>query len=193
MFVVSAVESLSDVVLAHLEKGHTRADVAVALDVVRRAGTALRPSFVSFTPWTTLTDYLDLLDFVAAERIVDQVDAIQYAIRLLIPPGSALLSRPVIHPYLGDLDPGRFTYRWTHPDARMDRLHADVSRVVEQAARAGEDAAVTFERVRATALALAGDTTPRPRVTAPSARSPRLTEPWFCCAEPTESQLATID
>src|SRR5207245_7240013 len=46
LFVVSAVESLSDVVLANLEKGHTRADVSVALDILRRAGITLRPSFV---------------------------------------------------------------------------------------------------------------------------------------------------
>jgi radical SAM superfamily enzyme YgiQ (UPF0313 family) len=197
VFVVSAVESLSDVVLANLEKGHTRADVAVALDVVRRAGIELRPSLVSFTPWTTLADYLDLLDFVSAQQIVDQVDAVQYAIRLLIPPGSALLSRPAVHPYLGPLDAGRFTYRWTHPDARMDRLYADVSRVVEEAARRGEDAGVTFERVRAAALALDGGVAPRASVTARSprvlSRSPRLTEPWFCCAEPTESQLGTVE
>src|SRR6059036_1899113 len=64
VFVVSAVESLSDVVLANLEKGHTRADVVVALDIVRRAGIAPRPTFVAFTPWTTLADYLELFDFV---------------------------------------------------------------------------------------------------------------------------------
>lgn len=58
---VSAVESIGDVVLANLEKGHTRADVPVALEIVRRAGIALRPSFVPFTPWTTLDDYLELL------------------------------------------------------------------------------------------------------------------------------------
>jgi len=34
VFVVSAVESLSDVVLANLEKGHTAADVPLALDVL---------------------------------------------------------------------------------------------------------------------------------------------------------------
>ncbi|TMQ68719.1 MAG: radical SAM protein, partial [Candidatus Eisenbacteria bacterium] len=50
LFVVSAVESLSDTVLAHLEKGHTRADVFAALGILRQAGIALRPSLVSFTP-----------------------------------------------------------------------------------------------------------------------------------------------
>src|SRR6266508_6677645 len=40
VFMVSAVESLSDTVLANLEKGHTRADVARALQIVRAAGIA---------------------------------------------------------------------------------------------------------------------------------------------------------
>src|SRR5436309_3996661 len=138
-FVVSAVESLSDVVLGHLEKGHSRADVPVALEIVRRAGIALRPSFVAFTPWTTLSDYLKLLEFVDAHAVIDDVDPVQYAIRLLIPPGSALLSRAPIQAHLGPLDPAALTYRWSHPDPRMDGLHAAVSQVVADAARA-EDA-----------------------------------------------------
>ena len=56
---VSAVESLSDRVLAQLDKGHTRADVFEALRITRAAGLTLRPSLVSFTPWTTLDDYLE--------------------------------------------------------------------------------------------------------------------------------------
>ncbi len=66
-FVVSAVESLSDEVLARLAKGHTRADVFAALDVCRAAGVALRPSFVAFTPWSTLDDYLELCEWIARE------------------------------------------------------------------------------------------------------------------------------
>ncbi len=182
-FVVSAVESLSDVVLANLEKGHTRADVAIALGIVRAAGIVLRPSFVCFTPWTTLADYVELLDFVEREDLIDRVDPIQYAIRLLVPPGSGVLSRQAIRPHLGALDAAAFTYRWTHPDPRMDRLHAQVSVLVEHAARAGEDARVTFERVRdAATTAVGGASQPRVgrlREPLPS-RSPRLTEPWFC-------------
>src|SRR5207249_10127565 len=48
-FVVSAVESLSDTVLAQLDKGHTKADVLAALGILRDAGIPLRPSFVPFT------------------------------------------------------------------------------------------------------------------------------------------------
>ena len=197
VFVVSAVESLSDVVLANLEKGHTGADVPVALDILRRAGIALRPSFVAFTPWTTLEDYQHLLDVVEAERWVGEVDPVQFAIRLLVPPGSSLLSRPAMQAHLGPLDPATFTYTWTHPDPRMDLLHREVRALVEAAAHAGDELSVTFERIRAAVAALAGAGTQRTRVIARSralpVRSPRLTESWFCCAEPTDSQMGAVD
>jgi len=194
-FVVSAVESLSDGVLAALEKGHTAADVPVALDVVRAAGIALRPSFVAFTPWTTLDDYRELLDFVATEDLIDDVDPVQYTIRLLVPPGSALLSRPAIRPYLGALDPAAFTYRWTHPDPHMDRLEREVRSLVEGGTAAEELAPQIFDRVREAAATIAQGAALRRTVGRSVARlpgrAPRLTEPWFCCAEPTESQLKT--
>jgi len=145
VFVVSAVESLSDTVLANLEKGHTRADVFAALAIMRRAGIALRPSLVSFTPWTTLGDYLDTLEVVEREGLVDSIDPVQYAIRLLIPPGSVLLDRASIRPFLGPLDQAAFSHRWTHPDRRMDELHGAVTRLVEEATKENEDPAVTFQ------------------------------------------------
>lgn len=147
-FVVSAVESLSDMVLAHLEKGHNRADVFRALEILRSCGIPLRPSLVSFTPWTTLDDYLDVLDFVDAQGLIDCVDPVHYTIRLLVPPGSGLLSRPAIQPFLTGLDQTALTYRWTHPDPIMHRLYENVSALVEEASRVGEDAADTFQRVR---------------------------------------------
>lgn len=182
-FVVSAVESLSDVVLTNLEKGHTRAHVQVALDVLRGAGIALRPSFVPFTPWATIEDYLEVLDWVAREGLVDHVDPVQFTIRLLVPPGSLLLSRPALRPALGDLDAASFTHRWTHSDPRMDSLQRDVSALVEAAARADEDGAVTFRRIRGLAYARAGRADMAGVFREPPPERPipaRLTEPWFC-------------
>jgi radical SAM superfamily enzyme YgiQ (UPF0313 family) len=182
-FVVSAVESLSDVVLANLEKGHTRRDVTTALDIVRGAGIALRPSFVPFTPWATLDDYLDLLDFIAAEGLIDHIDQVQLSIRLLVPPGSLLLERRTIRPFLGELDAAGFTYRWTHPDPRMDELQREVSALVAEAAHSREDPARTFGRISSLATERAGRTGRRmPFRELPPERPvpPRLTEPWFC-------------
>jgi radical SAM superfamily enzyme YgiQ (UPF0313 family) len=182
-FVVSAVESLSDTVLAHLDKGHTRADVVTLVRLMRETGIALRPTWVAFTPWTTLDDYRAMLDFVDGEDLVDAVDPVQYSLRLLVPPGSLLASHPAMRPHLGPLVDGAFSHAWTHRDPRMDVLQAEVGRVVEEAANARADEAATFDRVRALADATAG-TSPRrlpaERALPDRARPPRLTEPWFC-------------
>src|SRR4029079_16152281 len=132
------------------------ADVPRALEIVRGAGMSLRPTFVPFTPWTALEDYLNLCRFIRAHALEDEVDPVQLSLRLLVPPGSALLAAPDIAPYLGPLDEQALSYRWTHPDPRMDRLEADVSALVEEAAGAGEAAIVTFGRIHRLAAAAAG-------------------------------------
>src|SRR3989441_4035338 len=147
-FIVTAAESLSDTVLANLAKGHSRADVFAALHAVRAAGIALRPTWVPFTPWTTLDDYRKLLDVVEAHALIDAIDPVQYSIRLLVPPGSLLLETDAMRPFLGPLVEGAFYYRWTHPDARMERLHAGVSALVAGAADARGDVTATFNRIR---------------------------------------------
>lgn len=178
-FIISAVESLSDRVLEILQKQHTRADVEEALGICREAGIPLRPTWVAFTPWTTLDDYCEVLHFVEANGLIDHIDPVQYAIRLLIPPGSWLAEHPETLPHRGELDEAAFTYRWTHPDRAMDKLHKDVSKLVERDAAAGDDAAVTFFRI----LELAHGRDPSAAVCtlAPErVRTPRLTETWFC-------------
>jgi radical SAM superfamily enzyme YgiQ (UPF0313 family) len=196
LFVISAVESFSDLVLARLEKGHTHADVLAALAIVRQAGITLRPSLVPFTPWATLDDYLELFDIVDSHELIDATDPVQYTIRLLIPPGSALLTRSDVHRFLGPLDQTGFQYQWTHPDLRMDKLHREVSAAVEAAAGTSEDPVATFDRLRAMAYRFADRQPPAPMVSRPQSpdrhRPPRMNEPWFCCAEPTESQLRPL-
>ena len=182
IFTISAVESLSDVVLSHLEKGHTRADVVEALRLLRSARIVLRPSFVSFTPWTTLDDYIDVLEFVEAEGLIDHVDPVQFAIRLLVPPGSVLLSRADTRRWIGPLVQETFTYKWAHPDPRMDELHREVTELVENAVASKEDAVATFYRIRDLAYAARGGES-RARALSLSplrVRPPRLTEAWFC-------------
>jgi radical SAM superfamily enzyme YgiQ (UPF0313 family) len=179
VFMISAVESLSERVLANLEKGHTRADVSRALRIVRDAGIAFRPTWVAFTPWTTLEDYLEMFEFVEREGLIDHVDPVQFTLRLLVPPGSALLTRSAITPCLGALDQAAFIHRWTHPDPRMDVLQLEASRFVEAAA--AEDAAATFYRLKALARSAAGlPPEPAPALLPNRRRSPRLTEAWFC-------------
>lgn len=183
IFIVSAVESLSNTVLDRLEKGHTRDDVVEALRILRSADLALRPTFVSFTPWTTIDDYLDVLEFVESQDLIDHVDPVQYSVRLLVPPGSLLLSQPDSHTWLGRLIKETFSYQWAHPDPRMDELHRRVSELVEQAATGSDDAAVTFYTILDLARGVRGDRLAAqlaPPFDPDRLRPPRLTEAWFC-------------
>lgn len=186
IFVVSAVESVSDLVLERLRKGHTRDDVVRALAILRDADLPMRPSLVTFTPWTTLDDYLDLLDFVVVHDLVDHIDPVQYTIRLLVPPGSALLAESDTRSWIGELDEAGFTYTWRHGDARMDRLHKRVSRLVEEADASGEerDNRRVFHQIRRLAAEAAGVDTPTEQpfhdIPLKRRRVPRLTEAWFC-------------
>ena len=185
VFVVSAVETLDDRVLELLDKGHTRAGADRALAIVRAAGITLRPSLVPFTPWSTLEGYGELLDWIETRELVDAIDPIHLAIRLLIPPGSKLLELAETREVIGPLAPDHLTYVWKHADARMDALQAAVLATVESAARAKEDPRDTFSRVRALyRAALQGrplDALPAAgNAHAPPVRLPRLSEAWFC-------------
>ena len=179
LFIISAVESLSDRVLTILDKQHTREDVIKAFQFVRDAGIALRPTWVTFTPWTTLEDLQEVLEFVEANDLIDHVDPVQYSVRLLIPPGSWLADHEETLPYRGELDEAAFTYRWTHPDPRMDQLQKNIAKLVEQDAEADEDTAATFYRI----MELAGSRQPVGAASSMAAdrqRAPRMTETWFC-------------
>ena len=164
LFVTSAVESLNDRVLQALDKGHTAADVPVALWAVRAAGAELRPTLLPYTPWTELEDIPALFDFAIEHDLVGAIDPVQFTLRLLLPPGSLLLDD--CEPWLRGFDPAAFTWRWEHPDPRVD----DRWRRSVAAAQAGAG----FDQLRAIATA-------RPPRAARKARPvPRLTEPWFC-------------
>jgi radical SAM superfamily enzyme YgiQ (UPF0313 family) len=184
LFVITAVESLSDRVLQELQKGHTRSDVDDALNILRSAGMAVRPSLLPFTPWSTLDDYFDLLDWIDRESLEDSVDPVQLTIRLLIPPGSLLLESPEARPYLGSFDEEALSFQWTHPDPSIDELQREAARLVEHCAMHREEPRITLQRLRRLASALREDSETRACVTGAEGRvrkrAPRLTEPWFC-------------
>ncbi len=167
-FVVTAVESTDDVVLAKLDKRHTRADVERMLAASRAVGLTVRPTFVPFTPWTSLNELIGLVDFIEAHDLVDCVDPVQLTVRLLVPSGSLLLGDPAF----GELDAAALTHTWTHTDPRVDALQ----RIVASLAEDGAD----FEQLRAAYYA-AADREPLPlHPWAPRPTAPRLTEHWFC-------------
>jgi radical SAM superfamily enzyme YgiQ (UPF0313 family) len=180
-FVVSAVESLSDRVLEQLHKRHRRAGFEQALAACRAAGLVMRPTFVAFTPWTTLEDARELVDLIAREGLEAAVDPIQLAIRLLVPPGSLLIEPMRASGLLGELDADALTFRWVHPDARLDALQLALAERVEVDTEAGVATDDTHRAVRQLTWAVTAEDPPQltapPR---PRRRVPRLSEPWFC-------------
>jgi len=189
-FVTSAVESVDDGLLAKLEKGHTRADFEQVAAEMRAAGLPLIPTFVAFTPWTSLQQYSDLVSTVDRLGLIEHVSPVQWSIRLLIPRGSRLLELEDVRALVDPFDPVALAFPWRHPDARMDALQRRVAAIVGDAdgtprheiahAIVGEIAAVD----PAVRVPLRAD--------APSAGVPHVTEPWYCCAEPTEGQAALL-
>jgi radical SAM superfamily enzyme YgiQ (UPF0313 family) len=180
LFIVSAVESLNDRVLAVLRKGHTAADVPEALRLVREAGIDLRPTLLPYTPWTELSDLPALFEFAERHDLVDRIDPVQYTLRLLIPPGSAILEGDEPRPWLGRLEPDQFGWTWTHPDPRVDDVWRVSSRIASRGAEQGEDPLATIASLRDLAFGALGRPSPAPLAPRSRTRPPRLTEPWFC-------------
>jgi len=178
-FVTSAIESIDDRTLALFDKGHTRVDFIDAVTLCRDAGVTIIPTFVAFHPWLTLTSYCELLDTIAELDLVDHVAPIQLAIRLLVPEGSRLLELEEMRSHISGFDPATLTYRWSHPDPRVDALHLDITAIVGM--RLNVDRPAVFAEIRALArdragLPPAGETRPaRDRATVPY-----LNEPWYC-------------
>lgn len=182
VFAVSAVESVSEIVLEKIVKGHTKQDVSEALKVLDAAGIAMRPSLLPFTPWTSIEDYLELLEFVEVHDLVENIDPVHFSIRLLVPPGSALLDRSDTQEWLGPLDETAFGYTWRHPDLRVDQLQRDIAALVEDATLADADPLETFAKIKELAYSAAGTQPPEVvrRRDGVRRRPPRLSESWFC-------------
>jgi radical SAM superfamily enzyme YgiQ (UPF0313 family) len=191
LFVISAVESVDDGILERLDKGHTREDFLYVARKFRELGMTLHPTFVPFTPWTTLDGYLDLLRVLAAEELVENVAPIQLGIRLLIPEGSRLLELEEVRGTVGAFDAESLVYPWRNPDARVDLLSETVQSIAAEADRKKESRAAAFARIWEAAHAAAGMDAPALRVTE-GRGVPFLSEPWYCCAEPTRDQLVSI-
>src|SRR5262249_32367704 len=115
---------------------------------------------------------------------------------LLIPAGSRLLQLNEIHNFIGQFDPAALLYPWKHPDRRLDALAQRVQAIADACDKARHSSLSTFAQIwRAAATAIGAASydsawpVPRLKATPPV---PRISEPWYCCAEPTEDQFVAI-
>lgn len=175
-FVTSAVESVDDNILARLEKGHTRADFERAVGLCRDTGLTLAPTFVAFTPWTTIEGYRDLLQEIVRLDLIEHIAPIQFAIRLLVTEGSRLLELEDVRSLTEPFDPRSLTYPWRHPDPRVDELQQRLSALV--GVHLSSPRSEAFGHVwRLAHEAADGRPVPEAR---PRTDVPYLDEPWYC-------------
>jgi len=177
-FVTTAVESFDDEVLEKLRKGHTFDEFQEVVARSREVGLPLSPTFVAFTPWTTIGGYLRMLREIDRLGLVGAVAPIQYAIRLLVPQGSLLLELDDLRAVIDRFDGGTLTHVWRHPDPRVDALQGRLERLVGGKVNVPREA--MFDHVWKLAHDAAGTAAP-PRDLLPSrATVPYLNEPWYC-------------
>ena len=187
-FVTTAVESVDDNALRILDKGHTRADFIRLAGLMRGLGLFLVPTFVPFTPWTTLEGYEDLLATLIRLGLVEHVPPVQLTIRLLIPAGSRLLEvLPLHNAAIGPFQQEALSYPWANSDRKVDRLQCDLEAMVEREAKARASRTTIFGeawKLLQRAMNEDGDEAlvPLPLVPPGPARVtiPFMNEPWYC-------------
>jgi radical SAM superfamily enzyme YgiQ (UPF0313 family) len=178
-FVTSAVESIDNEVLRKIDKGHTADDFERVVALCRSAGLPLAPTFVPFTPWTTIPAYLGFLHAIDRLHLVEHVSPIQLAIRLLVPEGSRMLELDEIRAVASPFDPRSLIYPWKHSDPAVDALQADIAALV--GVTLSSPRPHVFSKVWELAHDRAGSR-PHHRQPALVSRSaiPYLNEPWYC-------------
>jgi radical SAM superfamily enzyme YgiQ (UPF0313 family) len=185
LFVTSAAESVDDAVLAKLDKGHTRADFVEVAREFRSLGLTVAPTFIPFTPWTTRESFRELLEQLVELDLVEHVAPVQLALRLLIPRGSRLLELADVQAVIREFDEPALLYRWRHSDPAVDALAEQALRIAASHGSRREVFGYLWNLVHDHPLPENSDPSPHAAI-------PYLDEPWFCCAEPSEEQLAHV-
>ena len=186
LFVISAFETTDDETLDVLAKQHTRDDMIEALALLRASGIHVRPTWLPFMPWTTPDDVADIFGFIADHDLASATDPVQMAIKLLVPPGSLLLDHPSMAEYVGDYDAGALVYKWGFADPSTEVLWKELETIASDASECGAETVATLNQMRQVVQGRSGHELEPFRASVSPV--PRLTESWFCCAEPTQQQ-----
>jgi len=86
---------------------------------------------------------------------------------------------------LREFDEPALLYRWRHPDPALDALAEQALRIAASHGSRREVFGYLWNLVSDRPLPENLDLPPRAPI-------PYLDEPWFCCAEPTEEQVARV-
>jgi hypothetical protein len=102
----------------------------------------------------------------------------------LIPSGSRLLELDEIQQVIGPFNPAALMYPWKHTDPSVDELAQSVMTLVN-----GSNRQEIFQQIWQLAHGTPMDNM---HSAVPHSAIPYLDEAWYCCAEPTEDQLARV-
>ncbi len=191
LFITTAVESIEDDVLRRLDKGHTAEDFRQSLSLLRKLGISMSPTFVPFTPWTSLEGYIKLLEEIVKLQLMNSISPVQLSIRLLLPQGSKLLQSADRASWLNGFNPEMLGFDWTHPDARVDSLQESIQQWVMDAESDGRERHEIFNGIWERAHEAIEISVPKLEISN-SSRVPTMTENWYCCAEPTSYQQIDV-
>jgi len=180
LFIISAIETLNDDILHILDKGHSKEDIFAAVTLVKDAGITLRPTLLPFTPWTKYEDLIMISDFTEDFDLSASIDAVQFSVRLLLPPDSSLL------PFCNEngiklmFDEKRFTFNWQHKEPEMDALQQRIEALAAREALRKTSPHQVFPMIKQAIYKAAGKDMPLRGTPHASSIAPGLSESWFC-------------
>ena len=189
VFVISAFETTNDLVLSILEKNHTSNDLNTSIEISQDFGIDVRPTWMPFSPWTELNDLSSIVKLIEKYELRETVDPIQLTIKLLIPKHSLIIKKPEINKYLGNYEKNSLSFKWEYENNDVEKLQSSLFDFILHNSELDEHKQYLgmvniIEKFTDTEL-LKNSTYDFKNV-------PKLSETWFCCAEPSKIQLDRI-
>ncbi|MGA7462966.1 MAG: CUAEP/CCAEP-tail radical SAM protein [Candidatus Korobacteraceae bacterium] len=186
LFITTAVESIDQHDLEIYGKHHTKEDFVECVQILRSTELQINPTFIAFSPWTTVRTYLDFLNLIVNLDLIENVAPIQYALRLLIPASSKLLELDEVRSLVGKFDQQSLVYPWLHREPAVDELQCKIMTIVQLGLSRHENRRSIFRRIWELAQQACGGSADQQWRTSfldqapPRASIPYLTEPWYC-------------
>ena len=189
LFVISAFETTNDHVLNILQKNHSFNDLNKAVELSLENNIDIRPTWMPFSPWTEQNDLISIIKLIENYKLRETVDPIQLTIKLLVPKNSLILKRPEMKEYLLDYDPASFSYAWKYKFPNIDNIQNELFTYVLQHESENEYTQylglVDILESHTNETLLNSEKYSQRIV-------PKLSDTWFCCAEPNKIQLDRI-
>ena len=188
-FVISAFETTNDKVLTILEKNHTSNDLNNSIEISKEFGIDIRPTWMPFSPWTELEDLSNIVELIEGYQLRETVDPIQLTIKLLIPKHSLIIKRPEIKKYLGDYEKESLSFQWQYENIHAEKLQFTLFDFILNNSELDE------HKQYLGMVSIIEEFTRTKLITNTNydfKKVPKLSETWFCCAEPSKIQLDRI-